>query len=101
MILYIDTSDSLETKVGLDNKIYKFGTKNHKSQKLLFLIDKILKKNKKSIEDISEIKINLGPGSFTGLRIGVSVANTLSWALDIPINNGRQLLTPKYDESSS
>ena len=101
MILYIDTSDSLETKVGLDNKIYKFETKDHKSQKLLFLIDKILKKNKKSIKDISEIKVNLGPGSFTGLRVGLSVANTLSWALDIPINNRRQLLTPKYDESSS
>jgi len=101
MILYIDTSDSLETKVGLDNKIYKFETKNHKSQKLLSLIDKILKKNKKSIKDISEIKVNLGPGSFTGLRVGISVANALSWALDIPINNRRQLLTPKYDESSS
>jgi len=101
MILYIDTSDSLETKVGLDNKIYKFETKDHKSQKLLFLIDKTLRKNKKSIKDISEIKINLGPGSFTGLRVGISVANALSWALDIPINNKRQLLTPKYDESSS
>jgi len=87
MILYIDTSDSSETKIGLDNKIYKFENKDHKSQKLLSLIDKILKKEKKSIEDISEIKVNLGPGSFTGLRVGISVANTLSWALDIPINN--------------
>lgn len=101
MILYIDTSNSLKTKVGLDNKIYKFETKNHKSQKLLSLIDKILKKNKKSIKDISGIKVNLGPGSFTGLRVGISVANALSWVLDIPINNRRQLLTPKYDESSS
>jgi len=101
MMLYIDTSDSLETKVGLDNKIYKFETKNHKSQELLFLIDKVLRENKKNIKDISGIEVNLGPGSFTGLRVGLSVANALSWALDIPINNKRQLLTPKYDESSS
>jgi len=98
MKLYIDTSDSLETKVGLDGKIYKLKNKDHKSQRLLSFIDEVLKKEKKTIKDVKEIDINLGPGSFTGLRVGLSVANALSWALDIPLNGERKLLSPKYDQ---
>ncbi len=98
MKLYIDTSNSLETKIGLDRKIYKFKNKDHKSQRLLSFIDNILKKEKKTMRDVEEIEINLGPGSFTGLRVGLSVANALSWALDIPLNGGKKLLLPKYDE---
>ncbi len=100
MKLYINTADSFKTKVGLNDQIYEFETKDHKSQKLLVLIDKVLKKKKKTIKDIKEIEVNLGPGSFTGLRVGVSVANILGWALDIPVNGKRQLLSPKYDKSS-
>lgn len=98
MKLYIDTSDSKKTIVGLDKKRWEFATKEHKSQKLLELIDKTLKKQKKSLKDLTEIEVNLGPGSFTGLRVGVSVANALSWALRIPINDKEvgELVEPKY-----
>jgi len=41
----------------------------------------------KTIKDIKEIKINSGPGSFTGLRVGVTVANMLGFLLDIPVNS--------------
>ena len=40
----------------------------------------------RKIKDISEIEVNTGPGSFTGLRVGVSIANALGWALGIPVN---------------
>jgi tRNA threonylcarbamoyladenosine biosynthesis protein TsaB len=36
-------------------------------------------------EQLSAIIVYKGPGSFTGLRIGVSVANTYAYALNIPI----------------
>lgn len=100
MILTIDTSDSTVTIVGLEiggkNYFLKEKTGDLKSQNLLPLIDKILKKHKVSLKDLTEIKVNTGPGSFTGLRVGVSVANTLGWALGIPVN-GKKAVEPKYD----
>lgn len=38
-----------------------------------------------STADIGAILVNPGPGSFTGLRVGVTVANTLAWSLNIPV----------------
>jgi len=67
---------------------------NPREQKLLELIDKLLTKTKK--ESISEILVNLGPGSYTGLRVGCSVANTLAWALGIKVN-GKDRVEPVYN----
>ena len=86
MKLSIDTSDSVKIKVGLEGEIYETDSKKQKSQRLLGFIDEILKKKDKEIKDITEIEINTGPGSFTGLRVGAAVANTLGWALNIPVN---------------
>jgi tRNA threonylcarbamoyladenosine biosynthesis protein TsaB len=46
---------------------------------------KILKQNKLEFKDIEGLIIYEGPGSFTGLRIGFSVANALAYSLEIPI----------------
>jgi len=86
MKLYIDTTDGEEIVIGIDGNKYKTETKKEKSQKLLPFIDEKLKENDLSIEDISEIEVEIGPGSFTGIRVGVSVANTIGWAMDIPVN---------------
>jgi tRNA threonylcarbamoyladenosine biosynthesis protein TsaB len=98
MRLYIDTSDSQKTIVGLDDKRLEKPTGPDKSQQLLTLIDQILKANQKKISDITEIEVNLGPGSYTGLKIGTAIANALSFALDIPVNGQRKLVLPKYKE---
>lgn len=45
----------------------------------------ILNKSSISMSDLEGIVCFEGPGSFTGLRIGLSVANTLAYAQDIPI----------------
>jgi len=45
----------------------------------------LLEQNSKKWEDIQGIAIFKGPGSFTGLRIGMSVANALACSLGIPI----------------
>jgi len=97
MKLFIDTSDSQKTIVGLDDQRLEKPTGPDKSQQALLLIDQILKKNKKKINDITEIEVNLGPGSFTGLKVGVTIANALGFALDIPVNGRRQLVLPKYE----
>ncbi|MFC1625223.1 tRNA (adenosine(37)-N6)-threonylcarbamoyltransferase complex dimerization subunit type 1 TsaB, partial [Patescibacteria group bacterium] len=86
MKLYIDTSKKDEISISLDGEEFKTASKKQKSQKLLPFIDKTLKKKKLSIKDLTEIEVNTGPGSFTGLKVGVSVAQTLGWALEIPVN---------------
>jgi len=48
-------------------------------------IEEILKTQSKSRHDIQAIVVFKGPGSFTGLRIGITVANTLADSLRIPI----------------
>ncbi len=86
MKLYIDSSNSEKIIVGLDEKKFETEARQEASQRLLPFIDEILKKEGASINQITEIEVNPGPGSFTGLRVGVSVANTLGWVLKIPVN---------------
>ena len=86
MILYIDTSDRDGIVVGIDQKMFEAQARQNASQKLLPFIDTVLKKQGRTLKDITEIKINTGPGSFTGLRVGVAVANALGWTLGVPVN---------------
>jgi tRNA threonylcarbamoyladenosine biosynthesis protein TsaB len=100
MLLYIDTSDNSKTIVGLDKDRLEKSTGPDKSQQVLSLINQILKKNKKTLKNLSAIEVETGPGSFTGLRVGISVANALAWALKIPVNNKKVggLVEPKYEK---
>jgi tRNA threonylcarbamoyladenosine biosynthesis protein TsaB len=86
MKLFIDASSSEKVIIGLGSKRFETEARQEKSQKLLPFIDKLLKKQKMTVKDIDEIEVNTGPGSFTGLRVGVSVASALGWALDVPVN---------------
>jgi tRNA threonylcarbamoyladenosine biosynthesis protein TsaB len=86
MKLFIDTTNSHTIAIGIDGKIYETKARQDKSQKLLTFIEKLLRKNNKKLKDISEIAVENGPGSFTGLRVGVSVAQTLGWALGVKVN---------------
>jgi tRNA threonylcarbamoyl adenosine modification protein YeaZ len=69
------------------------------SEYLLPLIDKLLKSNKISFTDLKGIITVSGPGPFTSVRIAVAVANTLSFALKIPII-GLENKKPVKDEQN-
>lgn len=78
-------------------------------------IEKLLGSQKLSWKNIEGVVFYEGPGSFTGLRIGASVANTIAATLDIPVaqasgekwikdggellktDSERRLVVPKYD----
>ena len=55
------------------------------SEKLLKFISKLFSDTKLSISDLEAIAVSMGPGSYTGLRIGVSTAKGLCYGLDIPL----------------
>jgi tRNA threonylcarbamoyladenosine biosynthesis protein TsaB len=55
------------------------------SEKLLPLLDVLLKERELGPESLEGIIVSLGPGSFTGLRIGVCLAKGLAFALKVPL----------------
>ncbi len=84
--LYIDTHDRDKIIVGIDDVKFERDAREKSSQMLLPFIDEVLKKTGKKTSDIKEIEVNTGPGSFTGLRVGVAVANTLGFVLKVSVN---------------
>lgn len=89
--LFLDTS-SKKLVVGLvkDNEVISLVEKetlNDHSKYLVPIIDEELTKNNLNIKDINKIYVISGPGSFTGTRIAVTVAKTLSYALNIPVKS--------------
>jgi tRNA threonylcarbamoyladenosine biosynthesis protein TsaB len=99
--LFLDTADNKKVIVGLiingKKDIEIENVEHNKTQTILPMMDKLLKKHLLEAKDLSEIQINAGPGSFTGLRIGLAIANALSFVLKIPINgkNG-EIILPIY-----
>ena len=84
MILTIDTTSRDELKIGLDGTAKTIKTEKQ-SEKTLAEIDTLLKKEKANLKDITVILVNNLAGSYMGTRIGVTIANTLAWSLDIPV----------------
>lgn len=63
---------------------YKEGKNDH-SVKLMVELEGMLNRTNSSMQDIDEIVIGIGPGSYTGLRVGVVVAKMFAWTLGIPL----------------
>lgn len=89
IILGVDTStDSLTVSLINEKKILadynSVGTLRH-SVLLIPTIQKALKKINAKIEDIDLFSVGIGPGSFTGLRVGVTTMRALAIALNKPI----------------
>ena len=93
MILFIDTSNFNNLHLALiDNKnskqpVSEFRAsvafnENYKTNELL---GKFLAKQKVKPKNLSKIVVCSGPGSFTGIRVGVSLAQALGFALNIPV----------------
>ena len=54
------------------------------SRTLLPMAEDLLKNTGRSVRDLDRVAVAHGPGSFTGLRIGMAEAKGLCWALEIP-----------------
>lgn len=100
-ILSIDTSASVATAAITDGEklVCEFiiNTKLTHSQTLMPIIDSVLKKSEIGLEGIDLIAVANGPGSFTGLRIGVSSAKGLAHAKNIPMVGISTLTSMAYN----
>lgn len=88
-ILAFDTSNSYLSVALLEDKnllqIINIDDSNQQSQMLLPLIEKILRDNNIWYQDLDLVATTKGPGSFTGVRVGLSCAKTLAISLDAPL----------------
>ena len=87
--LFIDTHN-----VDINLALYKEGklvdsrvksSSLHHSDNIMPLLAELLKSNNIDVHDLSEILCVNGPGSFTGVRLGVTIAKTLAFTLKLPI----------------
>ena len=101
MRIYIDSTDNLKSIIRIDDKEYTRNVESPRDQDVLgFLLNCLEKENIKP-EDIDEIEVNPGPGSFTGTRVGVSIANMLGYALEIKVNGSFTPVEPIYSAPPS
>lgn len=89
MFLTIRTDNS-QAEIGLFNGKTQLGyftwEANRKlAKELLATIRDELQKQNANWKDVAGVVVHQGPGSFTGLRIGITVANSIAYGNDIPI----------------
>lgn len=87
--LVIDTASSylylaLVFEHEVKSVVYEYGHQNH-SVTILPSIDAILKKQNIELSEIDEVIVGIGPGSYTGVRIGVSIAKMIGYLNNIPV----------------
>ncbi len=89
LILSIETgTDICSAALSRDGKLLalreSIGGQDH-ARNLALYIDELLKANEYEAEDLDAVAVGKGPGSYTGLRIGVSTAKGICYALGIPL----------------
>lgn len=86
--LFIDTHSSVITVALINDKEIFKSTKssnNSHSKYLMPMIEKLMNENNVQTKDLNSVLAVNGPGSFTGIRIGLSIAKMFSYCLNIPI----------------
>ena len=89
MVICIETatnlcSVALCSSTGVITRKESNDLKSHASMLTVF-IDEILKENNLRAKELEAVAVGKGPGSYTGLRIGVSVAKGIAYAASIPL----------------
>ncbi|MFD0931731.1 tRNA (adenosine(37)-N6)-threonylcarbamoyltransferase complex dimerization subunit type 1 TsaB [Psychroflexus salinarum] len=98
LILCLETSTTnCSVSIGKGDSILTFKEVNSESfshsEQLHSFIDELLIQENLRPKDLDAVSISKGPGSYTGLRIGVSAAKGLAYALDIPLISVSTLLS--------
>jgi tRNA threonylcarbamoyladenosine biosynthesis protein TsaB len=89
VILNIDTSvDTASVCLSENDDLIALAINTNQKDHAAWLhgaIQELLENTRKSLDDLDAVAISIGPGSYTGLRIGLSAAKGLCYALDIPL----------------
>ena len=84
-ILIIDTAYGNSVSLICGEKTYELNDSRPKCDNFVELVDQILNQAGVSLKDLDAVAVNVGPGSFTGLRVGVTLAKGFSESLRLKI----------------
>lgn len=84
MIISLQTSD-MTCRLWLDDRGFTWEAGRTLAHGLLGYIEECLKAEGKGFPDLTGLAVFRGPGSFTGLRIGIAVLNTIAASENLPI----------------
>ena len=101
MILAIDTSTryagvALLNGEGQLVQLLHWRSRQNHTVELIPAIDSLLAREQVTVQDVTGIAIALGPGSFSALRVGLSVAKGLAWASSLPLVSATTLETEAF-----
>ena len=103
MKLVIDSTNNLKTVIEVDGKMFVREYQSPREQNVLQAALDALEARNISLEQLAEIEVKTGPGSFTGIRVGISVAQALGLSLNLKVNENSPLVAiePKYGKPVS
>ncbi len=96
MKLFLDSTDNTQVIIRLGEKEFINKVDSPRNQDVFGFLLSCLKKENLQQRDLTEVEVNPGPGSFTGTRIGVTIANAIGFALGIPVNGQKNPVDPIY-----
>jgi tRNA threonylcarbamoyladenosine biosynthesis protein TsaB len=89
LVLGIDTSTTVNVGLAWDGEVLTTGSigdsRAHVEQ-LMPLVQQCLTDGRRQLREIDQIVVGLGPGPFTGLRVGIVTAGVLAAALSLPLH---------------
>jgi len=88
LLLALDTGSDQVALALYDGQVvseYVYDAGREQTATVLPSIRQLLRANRRRLEEIGAVAVTTGPGSFNGLRVGMSIAKALCYALDVPL----------------
>lgn len=96
MKVYLDSTNNLKTIIKIGQQQFTRKYSSPRDQDTFAFLVQIINQQKINPQDITQIEVNPGPGSFTGSRLGVTIANALAFALNLKVNRQSPPIRPRY-----
>lgn len=97
MKLYLNSTVPKQVVIRLDGKETVFEVDSPRDQDILSNLREVLKEAGADWQQISQIEVKAKGESFTGVRLGVTIANALAFVLGIEVNGQQPPVKPEYD----
>ncbi len=98
MILFLDTTDFQNLRLAIVDEHVREQVRAisyNENYKTAALLEQFLKRSKVRLSEVKKIIVCSGPGSFTGIRVGIALAQAMGFALRIPVVAIKKSAVPK------
>lgn len=100
--LFLDSSNrDLTVAIGNEQKIVdmiSYEAWQRQSELMIPELEKLLTRNNLTRKDIGDVSVTIGPGSYTGVRIALTIAKVIAFSLNIPLYTFSSLMVMQNDK---